>query len=527
MGVLLALAIGGVYAITLHPGVGRGDTAELQYVGPLLGVCHPPGYAIEVTFARLFNAISVGPSVAWRINLMMAVCGTIGCLLFYGTVRRITGRIWTGCIAAGLLAFSNIYWQHSVLAEVYVFYAVFLLLATYATARFLGSDRAGWLFLTAGALGVCVGDRISEVTILPAFAALWWFQRRRVHLNVGRIILSLVLFVLPFAYSVTFFWVRNDPAQTYARDDATCRQILEHETPFQERPFRAKLSDALKYCLGLKWAERGNFSMKRLGEDVQKYGWLLSGAGGFGDRYERTTPALASKQTQQGSGSAIGGLALLFGAAGIWRQWKQWQWIVFGAGLFAGNLAFYLGHQAPDNLDFVIPGLAGIALLVALGMDGLIGGCRNAKASWFMRSACLAAPLFLLITNYIFLTENASLERARIDYCTRLAAAPLPRNCILLSHRNSGMVYRYLYHVEAGRTDVMVINADPGAWPKLVNHLMRQGRIILVHAPPKNERQYGAVVMPGDPIPPELRSRWLVNTPRELAGLDFLRVTSR
>ena len=52
---------------------------------------------------------------------MMTVFGIAGCLALYGAVRRITGFIVPGLVAATTLGFSSIYWTHSLAAEAYVF----------------------------------------------------------------------------------------------------------------------------------------------------------------------------------------------------------------------------------------------------------------------------------------------------------------------------------------------------------------------------------------------------------------------
>ena len=283
---LLILLLGGVYLATLHPGVGRGDSAELQYVGPLLGVCHAPGYAVEVTFAKLFSLLPVGSSVAWRINLMMAVFGVIGCLALYGSVRRITRQILPAVVAATILGFSSIYWSHSLLAEVYVFYGTFLLLGVYTTVRFVESNKAAWLYLTALLLGVCIGDRIAEVFILPAFAALWLGYRKQVRLSVVRLLVSLALFVLPFAYRVGFFMLRSDPARPDARDDAERSRVIERRPLFIELSGPERLEYAVRHCSGLMWAKHVQYSAERLRWDIDKYVWLLCGRGGFGDRFK-------------------------------------------------------------------------------------------------------------------------------------------------------------------------------------------------------------------------------------------------
>ena len=110
---LLALFLFGVYLLGLHPGVDAGDSAELQLNAPLLGICHPPGYQIEVTVGRFWLLLPLGGSVAWRMNLLMAVMGVVGCLALYGSVRRVTGQTLPGVLSALLLGLSGVFWSHA------------------------------------------------------------------------------------------------------------------------------------------------------------------------------------------------------------------------------------------------------------------------------------------------------------------------------------------------------------------------------------------------------------------------------
>jgi hypothetical protein len=522
---LLALLVGGVYLQTLHPGVGRGDAAELQYAAASLGVCHPPGYAIEVTFGRLISRLPLGPGVAWRVNLMMAVCGVVGCLAVYGTVRRVTRQVVPAVGAATILGFSSVYWAHSVLAEAYVFYGMFLLLATYAAARFVAGGKTWWLYLAALLLGTCIGGRVSEAAVLPAFGVLWLAHRRQARLTPGRLVVSLVLLAVPFVYSAMFVMVRFDPGQPYARDDFARRRILGEGPAFPERGTAAHAAYATRYCLGLEWAERVPHSAERLWWDVDKYAWLLSGLGGLGDRFEREDAATHARQLQQGRGASIGalGVALALLAVGLGR--RQWGWVLFGLGLFAGNTAFYLAYQAVNNLDFTIPGLAGLALLAGLGAGAVTGPRRSRPLRLAGQVACLLVPLLLLVANYRFMNRSTEAERARVAHCLQLVQAPLPPDSVIISQRNSGMVYRYVYHVEAGRPDVAVINAAPPDWAPLFRHFLGAGRPTFVRAPPGNRSQLGPAPMPGDKIRADYRARWRLQTPAPLAEFGFLAVT--
>ena len=453
---------------------------------------------------------------------MTAVCAVIGCLALYAAVWRITRQMLPALVAATILSFSSIYWSRSLLAEVYVIYGMFLLLGIYTAVRFIDSNKTPWLCLTALLLGICVGDRVSEAFILPAFVALWIACRQRARLNVARLAVALVLFVLPFAYSVSFFLLRFDSAQPYARDDAEHARVIERRPPFTELSGPQRLRYALHHCLGLSWARHLQYSPKRLRWDIDKYAWLLSGGGGFGDRFEPGDPIREAKQRQQGPGSSVGALGLLLAALGVWFGRRQWGWVVLGLGLFVGNTAFYLLHQPLNNLSSTIPGLIGLAFLAGLGAAGVIQKISRTAPRTVCRVVCLAAPLFLLVSNYRFVNRSTTEEHERVAHCARLAQAPLPPESVIISRRNSGMVYRYLFHVVAGRKDVSVVNAEEREWPQLIRHFHRQGRPTFLRTTQDNRQHFGRAAWPGDVVLGSVRARLRPNTPEPLAKLGFL-----
>ena len=285
----LAVLLSGVYASGLHPGVADGDSAELQWAGPLLGICHSPGYALQVSFLKLFGALPIGGSLAWRANVMSAVFGIVGCLALYGSVRRITGRVLPGCIAATTLAFSSVFWSHALVAETYVFGASFILLAVYTAVRFVESDRSPWLWATALLLGVAVAERLPELLIVPAFLALWLAFRRQVRLDWRRASICAGLMALPLVLAVGLNVARSDPERLPARDDALRDAIIgyhPHEVTYDYGAgpgLVERLQSATSFVLGVRWSARVGTS--HIGGTSLKYAWLLSGLGVWGDRF--------------------------------------------------------------------------------------------------------------------------------------------------------------------------------------------------------------------------------------------------
>src|ERR1035437_9789014 len=64
-----------IYFKTLCPTVAGGDSGELTSAAHLLGVAHPPGYPIWTILGKLSTLFPFG-SIAWRVNLFTAICGS-------------------------------------------------------------------------------------------------------------------------------------------------------------------------------------------------------------------------------------------------------------------------------------------------------------------------------------------------------------------------------------------------------------------------------------------------------------------
>ena len=59
------------------PGVLGGDPGELQFVPYILGLAHPTGTPLYVLVGKLWSLLPVGPTVAWRMNLLAAVAASL------------------------------------------------------------------------------------------------------------------------------------------------------------------------------------------------------------------------------------------------------------------------------------------------------------------------------------------------------------------------------------------------------------------------------------------------------------------
>src|SRR5687768_7094763 len=114
----LGLGVFLVYLRTLAPTVSGGDSGEFVAVACATGVAHPPGYPLYTMLAKLFTFIPHG-TVAWRVNLLSAICGSAAAVMIALVVRRWTSNHWAGVVAGGLFAFSPLIWRYAIVAEVF------------------------------------------------------------------------------------------------------------------------------------------------------------------------------------------------------------------------------------------------------------------------------------------------------------------------------------------------------------------------------------------------------------------------
>ncbi|KAJ1481641.1 hypothetical protein T484DRAFT_1806647, partial [Baffinella frigidus] len=121
----LAYAVGcaalsfAVYFKTLYPHVPGGDSGELIASAFQLGVAHPPGYPLFILVEKLVASLLVFGSVAWRMNVGMALVGAAAVGVMYLTAAQLAASRGAALLAAGLLALNPIVWTYSTHAEVF------------------------------------------------------------------------------------------------------------------------------------------------------------------------------------------------------------------------------------------------------------------------------------------------------------------------------------------------------------------------------------------------------------------------
>ncbi|HEU5311534.1 MAG TPA: DUF2723 domain-containing protein, partial [Candidatus Eisenbacteria bacterium] len=174
---VIALLAGILYASTLAPGVGAGDSGELTLAARDLGIPHPPGYPLWTMLARLFVLLPFG-DVPFRVNLLSAVLTAIAAGLFHAIATRLGLRTLSALFATVSFAGAITIWRSAVEAEVYALVIAFFLALTWLALGARSWDgRAArkdlLLFFAAG-----MAPLVHQTLLLPAaFYAIWILDR--------------------------------------------------------------------------------------------------------------------------------------------------------------------------------------------------------------------------------------------------------------------------------------------------------------------------------------------------------------
>lgn len=113
----------------------------------VLGVAHPPGFPLHTLLGKVLTLLPWG-SIAWRVNLLSALCDATAAALLAAAVYRVTRSAPCGALAGLGFAFSPVIWPYAVTAEVFALNNLFAAGLVALSAVALEQPRR-WLVPTA------------------------------------------------------------------------------------------------------------------------------------------------------------------------------------------------------------------------------------------------------------------------------------------------------------------------------------------------------------------------------------------
>ncbi len=198
--VVLALAI---YIATAARDLVFGDSPELIAVAATLGVAHPPGYPLWTVIAHLFSLLPVGP-IPFRVGLVSVVCGTACVGVVYAIALRLSRSVPASAVAGFALAVQPLFWQWSIVPEVFALHALLSAVVIYCMLRWADAV-ASWRWLAGAALatGLGLANQQTIVLLAPAVLYLLWRHRRTLTREPSiplKAAAALLIGLLPYGY---------------------------------------------------------------------------------------------------------------------------------------------------------------------------------------------------------------------------------------------------------------------------------------------------------------------------------------
>ncbi len=193
-----------LYIVTLRPSIAGGDSGELTAAALTGGVPHPSGYPLFALLARLFAALPLGHSPAWRVNLLSAVATAAAGGLACAVVQSWTRNTAAGLLAAAIFGTNPLVWSHATSAEVFGLNAMFVALAFHLWMRLERSlaTRDVFALLLACGLAMCNHHTFVFVGAPLVLRSLWVTRRRLGARGVATALGFGLLGLVPYLYLV-------------------------------------------------------------------------------------------------------------------------------------------------------------------------------------------------------------------------------------------------------------------------------------------------------------------------------------
>jgi hypothetical protein len=447
---LAFLLLAALYLATLYPSVAGGDSGELTAAALTGGVPHPSGYPLFALLARLFAALPLGHSPAWRVNLLSAVSTAAAAGLVCAVVQSWTRNPMAGLLAAALFGTNPLVWLHATSAEVFGLNAMFVALAFLLWSRVERtlSRREIFALLLASGLAMCNHHTFVFVGAPLVLRSLWVARR-----NLGASGVALALGIglsglLPYLYLMP----ASASAAAVSWGDETSIGAL---------------------CAHVLRLNYGTFSMGRTGSQG-----AFVGEGTFLPTLWQMWGRAFPRLLWFGPVLAVTGLYL-----GIRRRPTR-----AAASTILFVFCFYsLTFCALSNLSTSRPHFRGILGRFCIESDLLLAIASGLGLAALVQKLGPRSPWLRLLPAGVLLTfavgvavhagqANARNNTVLRDFVTT-AFASLPRNAIVITSMGddvTGSVF-YLHEVEKLRPDVVHLDSDYLAKPW---YTARQRRLV-------------------------------------------------
>jgi hypothetical protein len=420
---MLLLTLGSVYVATLYPFVGiTGDSAKFQFVGRVLGTCHPSGYPTYLFINHLFTAFFPLGNLAWKANLLSAVFSMAMSLILFETFRLLEVDDVIAFAMTLTFGFTKTLWSQSIVAEVYSLNALYVCAVIYF---FLCWDKKGTqasLLWGCAVYALSFGNHLTMITLLPAIVTLVLLKDPKRFLDPGTVV-PVAGFILAGAIQYTYIFFRTaDPRVPYLEMRAD--SFAGFASAVTGGEFRPRMF---------------TFSLQQL--------------------IANRIPMFFSLLIRECS------ILLPASLLGVW-QLRGKATDAFLLLVFLGVVAFSLNYDIPDISVYFIPAYLVVALFAAVGLQHIYGRFPQGKRPFL-------AGVLLLVVFFFFWgypQKNAPMEKSAREIKANLTLIGKDALVIPSSYREAQ--YIWYYRLGEGYSSRNIFVTTHNIYPRLVKEYL-------------------------------------------------------
>jgi len=422
-------------------GVCFGDAGGLQLAATTLGITHPPGYPGYAALGYLYTLVP-GISPAFQVTTIYWVAGLSAMTL--GVWMQVRLGVNHGVAVAVMLLWMihGRVFPNLVGPEVYMLSLTLVVAATYALMKFADGRRKRSLALAAFLFGFALANRPPVALLLPFVLAGWWMAHRRSNPTWRESVRSLGLAtgcaLIPVLFSFAYVWVRDTPATPYNYIDQYNHEF--NILPQSDEGLSAKFERAWWHLSGAQFrSSMGNSvtgvtaKLRWVWDSVIDCGWWAS---------------------------TLGAMLVGFGAVVAFR--RSVTGFLMMLGMIVQSLVFVCLYRVYGQAADLLPLLFASAVLGGVAISYPIGQQRR----WVGLVIAVGASAAVLYTASQR-TPDAGPRDAQ-QYLIDIDMPSLPRNAVICTMWETATPLWYAQHVLSSRDDILIINAAPTNWLRLI-----------------------------------------------------------
>jgi hypothetical protein len=490
------------YVSTLAPTVLEGDAALFEYTPWVLGVTYPTGFPAYILLGHLWTLLVPIGSVAYRMNLLSAVCGALALACLYPALRRLLESRLAALSAVTIFGTLPTYWRWATEAKSYTLHILLLsgilwLLSRGGGAKNLevggkvppsphpspsegegagvpsplrGGGRVrgepGWArapLLAAALFGLALANHNTTVLLAPGLFLLFWLNCRPPRATptehaTRKVVYTVLSIIIPPAFLYLYIPLRAEwllaaegtlPGLTVPV--AVARGLV---ADF----YQSGLAGLLRYFTAADFTHGVVSNWSLIPQQLVGVYW----------------PLVRDDFTPWGAALALVG-AIYFAA---WRPRRFWPLFLICAALIPFVLTYGQGEQSafllPSSLMLAIFGGAAVAggLRLVRGVGSREQGVGSKEPG--ERGRDLKSRAGLLATRYVLppilvaavmalpaqqaqrngAWLSGKWDDANYQYWTDVLAHPMEPGAGMLAHWGDLTAFWYLQHVEGRRPDL-------------------------------------------------------------------------